>query len=139
MKILLSLLALVALSVEADECSMNTPEQTLECYDEYTRAKDVDSLKTIYWELKSFHFSDKVREESAYKVIERKVYEKDLELGGALSEVPLWAKKGNVELISEKSTNGAKNTYSHIFRKINDKWYMVGHSAHGVDDFDEDW
>ena len=29
MKILLSLLALVALSVEADECSMNMPEQTL--------------------------------------------------------------------------------------------------------------
>jgi len=117
---------------------MDTPETTLKCYEEYTRKKDVAALKTIYWELKDFQFSDLVYEEYSYKILEKTIYTEDLKLENYTGEVPVWAKKGNVELVSEQYTNGQKGVYSHTFREIDGKWYMVGHYQHGLEDFAED-
>lgn len=133
-KIIVSILALQCSYVGA-ECSMETPETTLKCYDEFIRDKNLTSLKTIYWDLKSFHFSNDVLQESEYKIVDKKTYLEDLDLGSGGQEIPIWAKKGNVELVSEKTINNQKGTYSHTFRKMDGKWYMVGHYGHGSDDF----
>ncbi len=117
---------------------MSSPEATLKCYSRYLQEKNVDGMRRIYWKLDSFHFSDLVYKESPYEIIEKKIYEENLTFEGGDTDIPLWAQKGNVELVSETYTNDQKGTYSHIFREINGKWYLVSHYGHGFDDFYED-
>lgn len=137
-RITLSILIFLAAANTQAECAMTTPEVTLKCYETYGKNKNVEGIKSIYWELKSFQFSDLVFKESPYKVIDKKIYKEDLKFEDGDTDIPLWAKKDNVELVSEKYTNDQKGTYSHIFRKIDGKWYMVSHYGHGVDELHED-
>jgi hypothetical protein len=111
-------------------CLMASPEETLQCYERFTDTKDIESLKEIYWGLQSFQFPSGDLDASGYIVIERKVYEDDLDLENWGGEIPIWAKKGNVELISIRWFGQEAAKFSHIFREIDGKWYMVGHHGH---------
>ena len=122
---------LYSFSVRA-ECSMNSPETTLKCFEKYYNNKDANSLEKIYWGPARFHFPNLVSEESAYKIIERKKYKDDLNVDMNNGKFPIWAKKGNIELVCEKYIDGEIGIYSHIFRKIDGKmvhgWLLWAHS-----------
>lgn len=132
-KSIIAIAVVLAASALHAQCAMTSPEQTLRCYEAYTRDKNLEGLMSIYWQLTSFTFAESACTDVTYDIVDVNVYINDLDVGGG--DVPIWARAGNVEIISKKGGHNRAQTFSHVFRKIHGKWYMVGHSALGVDVF----
>jgi len=106
-----------------DEFICDSPEAVLNYYFEALAEGNEKGILEIYWGIKKFHIYKPI------KVISYKILREEELLEDQFSE-PLWAKKGTIQMdVEEYFDDGTSEKYFYAFRKIDGKWYLVGHGS----------
>ena len=100
------------------------------CLDYYLEAieeADSQAIVEIYWGIESFSVYGK-QPLISYEIIKKETLSEDMQFDDWNGQVPLWAQKDSVQMeVLQLWENGLKGKFFYSFRKIEGRWYMVGH------------
>lgn len=122
-------IALLALcfKTQASECIYDSPESVLDYYLEAIEEADSQAIVEIYWGIESFSVYGK-QPLISYEIIKKETLSEDMQFDDWNGQVPLWAQKDSVQMeVLQLWENGLKGKFFYSFRKIEGRWYMVGH------------
>ena len=114
-----------------EEIDLSSPEATLSGYIACFKTANVKCV------LKRYHGKNNLQINEAhstkYKIVKKIVYSsKEVESWNSKGIVPA-SEVGDIELQVQQEFLGYKGMWSYNFRKINSNWYIISHSAWGVD------
>jgi hypothetical protein len=131
-KILLTLIFLLpASALASDSVDLSTPEATLKGYLKCFETADVKCVLKRYYGISSFRINQ--ASTVKYRITKKIVY--------GPHEVDAWNSKGivpkseigDVQLQVQETFLNHTGMYSYNFRKVHGNWYIISHSAWGVD------
>ena len=110
---------------------LSSPEATLSGYLKCFENANVECVLKRYHGIKRFQINEAHTIE--YKIIKKIIYgPKKVEAWNSKGIVPS-SQIGDVELQVREKFLGYEGMWSYNFRNINGKWYIISHSAWGVD------
>ncbi len=110
---------------------LSSPEATLSGYLKCFEKADVECVLKRYHGIKSFQIQKAHTIE--YKIIKKLTYgQKEVEAWNSKGIKPV-SEIGDVELQVQEEFSDYNGMWSYNFRNINGKWYIISHSAWGVD------
>ena len=127
MKIIITALVYIFSFQAIGACPSSEPRETLNCYFTAVDKNDVKSINEVYLGLTEYHFNNAT---PPHRELHKIVTLKDNIVNSIPNgTVPLWARKGNKEIMVKEKYTNYEHMVSFYLTQKNGIWFLAGHTA----------